>query len=809
MEGDHFNDLARSLTRTEYQRIGDTKSLAGDAPAWQFTGKPWTQAETLRSREVRHGCGITPRVYPAPVGSINEEFATSREDMQFATMAIAAQAGQPLRKRELDDTDRLRKQPVYWHQHDHVEALDVKLQGFGMMGFDPKRPVDLSASGRKESGAARVSLPLTARPEDELPGGRSFTPANARHDGHEAGGASPVSLTIDEKRLRCAKAEKEMGGSSGDDSWELLKEDDVELLPMRSGAEYQELNGVGAGISLYELHEAVEKHFELQGPGSVAFCAAEELRYTEGESEDHSLDVPQRDSLQAQRKILRGRQVSPTPPERPGARLSARTDEYVRGEAASERKRGDRDGDSCEETPEAPRPSPEVVAQPVLGSAASASLRIVERSEERVRLKRRAAARSWDGASGKRAAQHVDGQTDRDRGQFVTPHEPREAGTLGHHFDQHLRWAGEVHRQQQSARMAARKLYWSQRPKDNNVAYQVVSSSWFVYGISVVILINMILLGFEDFCIITLSVLETATELWARATVNVGDSQVSTSQLRFFRSVRLARALRGVRMVRLLRYVGALRTLVLSIASSMASLLWTLVLLVLICYTFGIMFTQMVSDYCRYELGFSTMQSCTPVVGVYWSSLEESMLTLFMTISGGINWGETFRPLIGVGWFAMVCHIIFITIAVLAVVNVVTGVFCTTAMESAAADKEIATMKQLQKKNAQLQDLRDAFAEIVDSESNTVNIEDFSKAMSSARFRHFLESMSISTTDIDILFTIIDTDQSGLIDLEEFVQGCLQLHGPAKSLQLARMSFENKITRKARSVRPSRQNKLR
>ncbi|CAK9020491.1 unnamed protein product [Durusdinium trenchii] len=601
----------------------------------------------------------------------------------------------------------------------------------------------------------------------------------------------------------------------------------------------EELNGVGAGISLYELHEAVEKHFELQGEqlqrislqlealaaspsapqkNSVTLKVRGVLS-TPGESEDHSLDVPQRDSLQAQRKILRGRQVSPTPPERPG----------------------DRDGDSCEETPEAPRPSPE----------ASASLRIVERSEERVRLKRQ--------------SQH---SQDSSCLPSLCSDEPAE---LSHRMSREkpAHWATtstntfvgqEVHRQQQSARMAARKLtdqklssvvYWSQRPKDNNVAYQVVSSSWFVYGISVVILINMILLGFEvnlaaavgqesvplffgvanatavgifvielmlsfiafgirrffcgadriwnlfDFCIITLSVLETATELWARATVNVGDSQVSTSQLRFFRSVRLARALRGVRMVRLLRYVGALRTLVLSIASSMASLLWTLVLLVLICYTFGIMFTQMVSDYCRYELGFSTMQSCTPVVGVYWSSLEESMLTLFMTISGGINWGETFRPLIGVGWFAMVCHIIFITIAVLAVVNVVTGVFCTTAMESAAADKEIATMKQLQKKNAQLQDLRDAFAEIVDSESNTVNIEDFSKAMSSARFRHFLESMSISTTDIDILFTIIDTDQSGLIDLEEFVQGCLQLHGPAKSLQLARMSFENKITRKA------------
>jgi len=241
--------------------------------------------------------------------------------------------------------------------------------------------------------------------------------------------------------------------------------------------------------------------------------------------------------------------------------------------------------------------------------------------------------------------------------------------------------------------------------------------------------------------------------------------------------------------------VGALRTLVLSIASSMASLLWTLVLLVIIFYTFGIMFTQLVSDYCRYEVGSATMSGCVDKVGVYWSSLPESMLTLFMTISGGINWGETFRPLIDISIFAVMCHIIFITIAVLAVVNVVTGVFCSTAMESAAADKEIATMKQLKKKNAQLQDLRSAFEEIVDAESNTVNIGDFEKAMGSAKFRNFLESMSISTEDISTLFTIIDSDQSGLIDLDEFVQGCMQLHGPAKSLQLAKMSFENKITR--------------
>ncbi|CAJ1349887.1 unnamed protein product [Effrenium voratum] len=170
--GDH--DL--SLSRTEYQRIANARSFAGEPAAWQWTGKPWTLNETLRQREARQGCGITPRVYPAPLGTVNEELATSRTTMQYATMALSAQAGHIMRKRELDDTDRLRSQQVLWEQHDH----------------------DLSA-GRKErrpfpiAGRSSASLGYTKKPtfmrtqingdrpswmkgDDELPGGWSFSP---------------------------------------------------------------------------------------------------------------------------------------------------------------------------------------------------------------------------------------------------------------------------------------------------------------------------------------------------------------------------------------------------------------------------------------------------------------------------------------------------------------------------------------------------------------------------------------------------------------------------------------------------------
>ena len=46
-----------------------------------------------------------------------------------------------------------------------------------------------------------------------------------------------------------------------------------------------------------------------------------------------------------------------------------------------------------------------------------------------------------------------------------------------------------------------------------------------------------------------------------------------------------------------------------------------------------------------------------------------------------------------------------------------------------------------------------------------------------------MESLGISTDDVWTLFMLIDNDDSGMVDIEEFVSGCMQLRGPAKSLQ--------------------------
>ncbi|CAE7194956.1 unnamed protein product, partial [Symbiodinium sp. CCMP2456] len=68
-------------------------------------------------------------------------------------------------------------------------------------------------------------------------------------------------------------------------------------------------------------------------------------------------------------------------------------------------------------------------------------------------------------------------------------------------------------------------------------------------------------------------------------------------------------------------------------------------------------------------------------------SVGESMLTLFLSITGGISWQDALAPLREISALAATAYLAYIIIAVFAILNVVTGVFCNMAIESARADK--------------------------------------------------------------------------------------------------------------------------
>ncbi|CAE7184985.1 unnamed protein product, partial [Symbiodinium pilosum] len=181
---------------------------------------------------------------------------------------------------------------------------------------------------------------------------------------------------------------------------------------------------------------------------------------------------------------------------------------------------------------------------------------------------------------------------------------------------------------------------------------------------------------------------------------------------------------------------------------------------------FGVILTQLVTDYCRFlavqaQNDVNAVPECPAELQRHWSSIGQSMLTLFYAITNGLAWSEAVDPLRSVSVLAVGFVICYIIISVFTLLNVVTGVFVNTAIERASADKDIAALKAFQKRKEQIRVLENAFETLDHGHTNKLQLQDIEGAIGLETVGAFLESLDISTDDIRMLFTLIDADKSG------------------------------------------------
>eukprot|EP00930_Biecheleria_cincta_P029571 TRINITY_DN20551_c0_g1_i1.p1 TRINITY_DN20551_c0_g1~~TRINITY_DN20551_c0_g1_i1.p1 ORF type:complete len:354 (+),score=49.75 TRINITY_DN20551_c0_g1_i1:117-1178(+) len=202
-------------------------------------------------------------------------------------------------------------------------------------------------------------------------------------------------------------------------------------------------------------------------------------------------------------------------------------------------------------------------------------------------------------------------------------------------------------------------------------------------------------MGFEsswnivDFILVGLSFFDFA--------VSQMSISIDVGQARIYRLVRIARIFRAAKMVRILRFVNPLRVLVVSISKSMNALFWTLVLIFIIILGHALIFTQASIIFCKEEAidkyGMDDVEpDCHETqhesLSHYYHSTAETIRTLFMVIVNGVSWEIPYMALEPLGEIFLAFFIFYIIIMYFAVLNVVTAMFCQTAMMSAHEDHE-------------------------------------------------------------------------------------------------------------------------
>jgi len=271
---------------------------------------------------------------------------------------------------------------------------------------------------------------------------------------------------------------------------------------------------------------------------------------------------------------------------------------------------------------------------------------------------------------------------------------------------------------------------------------------------------------------------------------------MALDQLRVFRILRAARICRGMRVARLVRYVGPLRALMLSIASALQSLMWTMLLVMLILFGTGYILSQTVYDHCSDEEAADIDGVCSSEsLKRFWASLQKSMYTLFMVLVGGVNWEAPIAPLSEVNFGLAVIFVLYIAFMNFAVLNVVTGIFCQNAIESANADKEIAIMMKHKQTDGYKDNMRKIFQQIDVDGSGDITMGEMEAKLEEPDMIAFFDAIELDVNDAWAMFSLIDGDRSGVIDIEEFISGCLLFRGNAKAIHVAKIKEEQKIAR--------------
>merc|ERR1719253_2079218 len=125
-----------------------------------------------------------------------------------------------------------------------------------------------------------------------------------------------------------------------------------------------------------------------------------------------------------------------------------------------------------------------------------------------------------------------------------------------------------------------------------------------------------------------------------------------------------------------------------------------------------------------------------------------------------------------------------------AVMNVITAVFCESAIASANSDEATTIERHLHSKKQYADTVRKLFACIDAHDTNSISYGQFQRYVNTEEAVAFFASLSIDVDDAWDLFRLIDSDKSNQIDVDEFVEGCIRLRGRATSLDLARLRDE-------------------
>ncbi|CAE8681216.1 unnamed protein product [Polarella glacialis] len=241
------------------------------------------------------------------------------------------------------------------------------------------------------------------------------------------------------------------------------------------------------------------------------------------------------------------------------------------------------------------------------------------------------------------------------------------------------------------------------------------------------------------------------------------------SQVELLGIIRILRVLRIARLLKVFRKVRELRKLLMMSTSCIRTLCWSFVFCFMV-MTFWSMAAVALLNPLIQDMGSQGMWHDCPECISSMSSVMRANLELFKTIISGDSWGLVAVPVITAYPWSAIIYIGALLTIVFGVLNMIVCVVVDEMAEKRMKDiQSLAEDMDVDLEN-DMKFLRKIFTQIDEDNSGEVDLEELvSGAKRVPEFRHRLRVMDIDETDLRQLFTMLDEDDSGAIEAEEFI----------------------------------------
>mmetsp|Transcript_62719 Transcript_62719/g.141604 ORF Transcript_62719/g.141604 Transcript_62719/m.141604 type:complete len:464 (+) Transcript_62719:48-1439(+) len=266
----------------------------------------------------------------------------------------------------------------------------------------------------------------------------------------------------------------------------------------------------------------------------------------------------------------------------------------------------------------------------------------------------------------------------------------------------------------------------------------------------------------------------------------VGNLIMTPAQLpgsEIVRKLTVLRTLRLVRLATMVRFRPEFKdmwSLLQGLKESFETLVWTYVMMGCVLYFFAILATSLIGKQDAFK--------DVPIASEYFGDVLRSMLTLFQVMTLD-SWSDMVRELMAVQAWVVVFFLVFISIAVFVLMNLVTAIIVEHAFTSGKADERDRAIRAEREKDKELEQL-EAFFQIIDKDGNgMITMDELTVASKNRRVEQRFEKLGVSMKELEELWEILD-DGDGELNLVEFIDGIRKLKGEAKAKDVMHMAKE-------------------